>query len=329
MLNLTITVVFLTLIIAIIAGIMLWAPRPKLNAKIPDSRVPKGLSLTALKNWLDHSEATVPGLTPGAEAAISWADAQNPKRTHVCCLYLHGFSATPQETKPVTEQIAAHLAANTMHARLDGHGIKPGMMATAEDWLQSVVDAWDIAQQIGEKVIIIATSTGAPLTVWLASQHIAEDKIHAALFMSPNFKVRSAVAGMLTWPWSHRWVHLIAGKHYEWEPKNEREGIYWTTRYPVHALIEMQKTVDWVRGVDVSRFSIPLATMYMQNDPTIDPTAAIFTHEAWGASHKQLIPVTLDGDQIEHVFVGDITAPHRVDWCVERFIMFLSQIPEA
>jgi hypothetical protein len=42
-----------------------------------------------------------------------------------------------------------------------------------------------------------------------------------------------------------------------------------------------------------------------------------------------LIPVTLDGDQVEHVFVGDITAPHRVGWCVERFILFLSHVPEA
>lgn len=325
MLSLVISIV----IIAIIASLILWAPRAKLNADIPASRVPKGLSLSALKDWLDEREAAVPELTPGAEAAISWADPKNSQRTRLCCLYLHGFSATPQETKPVTEQIASHLGANTMHARLDGHGVKPGMMATAEDWLQSVVDAWDIAQQIGEKVIIVATSTGAPLSVWLASQHVAEDRIHAVLFMSPNFKVRSSIAGLLTWPWSHRWIHHVAGKHYEWEPKNERERLFWTTRYPIHALIEMQKTVDWVRGIDVSRFNIPLATMYMQNDPTIDPTAAVLTHEAWGASYKQLIPVTLDGDQVEHVFVGDITAPHRVDWCVERFILFMSHIPEA
>ena len=43
------------------------------------------------------------------------------------------------------------------------------MKAPAEEWLKSALDGWEIATQIGRNVIIIATSTGAPISVWLTS----------------------------------------------------------------------------------------------------------------------------------------------------------------
>ena len=241
-------------------------------------------------------------------------------------MYIHGFSASPQETTPLTERLASAFESNYIHTRLAGHGISPGMDTTAEDWLQSVVDTWHVAERIGERVVVVATSTGAALSVWLADQVFAKDKIHAMLLLSPNFRLRNPFGPILTWPWSHRWVHLVLGSHYEWQPSNELQAKYWTCRYSINALIEMQKTVDWISRQNFGEFTVPLATMYMKNDPTIHPNTAIRVHEAWGSRVKQLIPVSLDGDAAEHVFVGNITAPHRVDWCVAQFEAFLRQI---
>ena len=42
------------------------------------------------------------------------------------------------------------------------------MEASAEDWLQSVTDGMDLAHRLGERVLIIGTSTGAPLGCWAA-----------------------------------------------------------------------------------------------------------------------------------------------------------------
>lgn len=313
-------------VIFILILVFVSGPRPKLQSKAPRTTVPSGLSLPELDNWLTESEAKVCNLIPDTESKIIWADSDNPSMTTLCFLYIHGFSATRHETSPVTERLASASRANAIYCRLAGHGVKPGMDASAEDWLQSVADAWSIASQLGEKVVIVGTSTGATLAVWLAQQEFTAGRIHALLFMSPNFGIRHHLDFLLTWPWSPKWIHLIVGRERIREPTNELEATYWIHRYSTLAIIEMQKTIDWLNKIDLASCRIPLATMYMKNDDTIDPKATVRVHEAWGANFKQLIPVTLDGDQQQHVFTGYITAPHRVDWCVERFNAFLKQI---
>ena len=88
----------------------------------------------------------------------------------------------------------------------------------------------------------------------------------------------------------------------------------------------MQKTVDFASRLDYGRFSIPLAMMYMVNDTTIHPDTAIEVFERWGARSKTLIKVEPDGDAAEHVFVGEIAAPHRLDWCRDRLNQFLDDL---
>ncbi len=316
----------LTIVVGLVVAICLFAPRPRLDARTTTTKVPDGKSPQALGDWLTESESNVSNIVPGAEATVEWADASDPRTTSMCFLYIHGFSATRQETTPVTERLATAFGANCVHTRLAGHGVTPGMHATAEDWLQSVTDAWHIAERLGEKVVVVGCSTGAVLSVWLAEQSFTSDRIHAFLFLSPNFRIRKRLAFLLTWPWSHHWVPLLIGREHAVEPPNDQAARYWTARYPIQAVIEMQKTVDWFRRLDLSTFNIPLATMYMKNDDVVDPAAAIRAHEAWGAASKRLIPVTLDGDAVQHVFVGNITAPHRIDWCVEHFEDFLRRL---
>jgi esterase/lipase len=50
-----------------------------------------------------------------------WA---NPDKTKTPCaiVYLHGFSATRQETAPLSDLVAAQLGAYLYYTRLAGHG---------------------------------------------------------------------------------------------------------------------------------------------------------------------------------------------------------------
>ena len=66
--------------------------------------------------------------------------------------------------------------------------------------------------------------------------------------------------------------------------------------------------------------------MYMQNDSTIYPPAAISIFNRWGAQLKRIYKVSVDGEATDHVFVGNITAPHRVAWTVETFTAFLEEV---
>ena len=155
------------------------------------------------------------------------------------------------------------------------------------------------------------------------------DRARAARRFLPGFAVFGffgAMAVALTWPLAKHWINLVVGKEIKLDFENDEASMYWTSTYSSLALIEMQKVVDWFTRVDLPSQRIPLATMYMRNDSTISPKAAIDGHNEWGAEKKQLIPVEIDGEKEEHVFVGHITAPARIDWCVGEFSKFLKSL---
>lgn len=283
--------------------------------------------LDELAGWIHEREIKVDNLIEGMAAQIQWADENNHHKTSFSFLYIHGFSAAWPETAPVTERLARHYQANTFQARLAGHGTGPsGMNASAEDWLESVKIAWDIAAKLGDKVIVVATSHGAPLSIWLAQIPEVQARLHALLFMSPNFRVRNRTASMLTWPWAEYWAKYAIGETRSWQPISEAQARVWTHSYSIRALQEMQSVIDWFQNQDLSKLETPLAVMYMKNDPTIHPSAAIKGFNQWAGQPKSLIPVEINADEIEHVFVGDIMAPHRNDWTVSKFIEFLDGI---
>ena len=325
---------FLVPFILALIAIFLFGPRPRLKADNLYSQVPD-LPIEALDNWLAEQEASVDNLVPGTEAHIEWADPANPGKTDYCFLYLHGFSATWEETAPVTSKLAETRKANVLQGRLKGHGQgSDGMLTESEHWCQSVLDQFDIASRIGDKVIIVATSTGATLTAWLLdylieNKPLLAEKIHACLFMSPNFRIRNPFGFLLTWPWSPHWVRFVVGKEHAWEAESEAQARVWTNSYSSRAVIEMQKVVDYAKKIDYSALSTPVAIMYMVNDSTIYPPAAIDVFNRWGSKHKQLIKVEPNGDAAEHVFVGDITNPERNDWCIEKFNYFLDQLESS
>lgn len=314
------------LLILVIASIFFFAPRPTLDPTPPKSGIPDHMDPEELERWLIDYENSHGNVIEGAEATIRWAD--KPAVTDLCIVYVHGFSASRQETAPVTDRIAEKIGANVLYMRLAGHGLESnGMNEPAEAWLQNMIDGWEIASRIGRKVVFVATSTGAPLSLWLSHHVLNPELIHAFVFLSPNFKIRHAIKHFLTLPWSRTWLPLLVGKELSSEPENEKAGRYWTHRYATRAVIEMQKVIDWLSRSPVESRNIPLVTLYMEDDPTIDHNEVIVFHETWDAEHKRLHQVTIDADNPQHVFAGDMTAPHRNDWAVEVCTDFLESIP--
>lgn len=318
----------LSILVFIVIGFLLiafFAPRPRLNPEIPPCQVPQNLNPAELAQWLKDEEHKQPHLISGTQATVAWAD--KPEVTDFCLLYLHGFSASRQEIAPVTEKIATHFGANIVYARLAGHGLsEESMQASAEQWLQSTRDSWELAARLGKKVIIVATSNGAPLALWLHEKLAAPGKIHAMIYLSPNFKLNNPFGFLLTWPWAKSWVPKILGDERVWEPENDLVAQYWSYRYSVHAVIEVQKVVDWASTVKIGGQTTPLATLYMDGDPTISHEAAIKFHNNWPAVNKLLQPVDLDSENPQHVFAGAATAPHRTQWCVDTCVDFLENV---
>ena len=66
-----------------------------------------------LDAWLAAREAAVPDLRPGAEARIVWA-GRTGERTPLSIVYLHGFSASPEEIRAIVSRISVRFVVKSL-----------------------------------------------------------------------------------------------------------------------------------------------------------------------------------------------------------------------
>ena len=284
--------VFLSLLTA---TVWLLTP-PRLEQLSPDAAPTQAMPKTAA------------GLIPDTESRIVWANGE--ARTPWSVVALHGFSATRQETAPLAETVASLLDANLYEARLTGHGLaeQPLTGVRAEDWLQDAADALAAGAAIGDKIIVIGTSTGATLAAAMLDHELAKH-IDTLVMISPNFAPRDPGAQWLTRPAGPLLARLTVGDTRCWEPYNELQARFWSTCYPTNAVVEMMRLVD--RANRLLPASIPqrLLMFYARDDSVISPEAALEIFDATASPQKAALEITDSGDPSQHVLAGDILSP--------------------
>ena len=120
---------------------------------------------TDIDAYIQGTESRISDIRSGTEKQLIWANPESPAKTPYSLVYLHGFSASRQEIAPVSDKVAKALGANLYYARLTGHGRSSEAMAgiTVNALLNDAVEALHIGAAIGDKVILIGTSTGASI----------------------------------------------------------------------------------------------------------------------------------------------------------------------
>ena len=257
------------------------------------------------------AEANVPALRPGCEKQIVWAD-QAAVKTSVALVYIHGFSATGAELRPLPDVIAASLGANVFYARLTGHGQDGAAMgqATIEDWQKDVTEAIEIGQTIGDQIILMGGATGCTLaTLALAQGAQAKAMVH----VSPNFGLRHRMAQLLMdMPGVRRWGHLVAGKTRSFAPISEAHTAFWTPKYPIEAVYPMADAVRAVRHADLQSITTPAMFAYNEADQDVHPTDIKKVISRWGAPvYVKLLEQGPDDDEMGHVMAGDVFSPKQ------------------
>ncbi|WP_245989709.1 alpha/beta hydrolase [Litoreibacter meonggei] len=272
-----------------------------------------------LDAYLARSEAQFDDITEGVEKRIVWAGDKGV-RTPLSIIYIHGFSATSEEIRPVPDKLAQQLGANLFYARLSGHG--RGGLAMAEpvagDWLEDTAEALAIGRRIGDEVIVIATSTGGTATAIAATNPALMAQVKGIAMISPNFRVRSPANVILEWPLARSWAAIVAGTERSFAPINDAHGKYWTTLYPTTALIPMAALVKFARNADYSKVTTPVLFVFSDQDGVVsaETTRAISTK--WGGPVELAPRVMGEGDDpFNHVIAGDILSPGQTDGTVE------------
>ncbi len=276
-----------------------------------------------LDGYLARQEGGFADLVPDTEKKIFWAGKPG-EQTPLALVYIHGFSATRQDTAPLAALVARELHANLFCTRLTGHGRGSEAMAegSVKAWVNDMHEALEIGKRLGRKVALVGCSTGATLALWQAAQGDVE-ALAALVLISPNFGPVDRRTIILTWPWGVQMAELLVGKTRSWQPKNEAQGRYWTHSYPVRALAPMMGLVKKARALDLRRILIPTMILYSPKDTTVDPAAIVSSFDALGAEQKELVAVPVAGDSDQHVLAGDILSPETTAPLAETITDFL------
>jgi esterase/lipase len=203
-------------------------------------------SLQALEDDLKRTEAAEPGIKPGCEATIVWADTAKKEKTKVAMVYIHGFGASHEEGAPVHTNIAKTFGCNLLLARMDEHGVQEGennfAELTADSYIESAERALHTARQLGDSVVILATSAGGALSLYLASKH---PDIKAVVNWSPCIRFASGTSGIMAGPWGIQIARQIrGGNHNDWPYKKDTMRYFWTNHQRFEGLVQFSVFIE-------------------------------------------------------------------------------------
>lgn len=234
---------WLAIFVAILAVVYLLGPNPSTPVYAADlPTVPA--DVTGLENYIATNEAKHK-LRPNNEARIIWANDSLKTKTEYAIVYLHGFSASQEEGAPVHLNIAKKFGCNLYLSRLAEHGIDTTeqlVNLTAEKYWNSVKEAYAIGKQLGNKVIVVGTSTGGTNALHLASVY---PEIHSLVLLSPNVQIFDDNAWIANNPWGLQLGKLITGSSYV-VPKDTRAIYkqYWNSPYRLEAVVNLEEYLE-------------------------------------------------------------------------------------
>ena len=251
---------------------------PKIEKPIIFKDLPKiKLSINEVKSWIHQKELKFINIKEGNESRIIFYDSV-PKKTNLSIVYLHGFSGSSQDGSPVHINTAKKLKSNIYLPRLYAHGLnsdEPLLEYTGEKYLDSAREALAIGKIIGEKVILMCTSTGCSAALALAANH---PQVSALVMYAPNIRITHPLDFVATLPWGLYIARLVEGGKYHyitniWKDKEK----FWTTKYRLEAPIEMQMLLETAMNENIFRkVKVPtLSGFYYKNEIEQDNVVSV------------------------------------------------------
>jgi esterase/lipase len=216
-------------------------------------------------------------------------------------------------------------------ARLSEHGIDTTdalMNMTATSLWESAKEAYAIGKQLGDKVILMGTSTGGTVALELASNF--EDVAGLVLY-SPNIAINNPSAFLTNNPWGLQIARMvIGGKENIIKNKPPEFKKYWNDHYRLESIVELQELLETTMiPSHFNKIKCPLLTLYYfkdekNQDPVVKVSAMkeMFAAVATPANLKRMVAVPEAGN---HVLASPIQSNDIVT--VEKeTALFLEQI---
>ena len=221
----------------------------------------------ALETYIKQNEA-LHKIKPENEARIVWANDSAKQKTEYAIVYLHGFSASQEEGDPVHTNIAKKFGCNLFLSRLAEHGIDTTeelMNLTAEKYWESVKQAYAVGRELGNKVIIMGTSTGGTNALQLAANY---PEIASLILLSPNVAIKDPNAWLANNPWGLQIARMVKGSNYN-TTKDQRDIYkkYWNSHYRLEGIVNLEEYLETTMNpVTFARIKQPVLMLYYYKD---------------------------------------------------------------
>lgn len=232
----------LIVLVAIFASlIILYLIGPKIDQPNFAKDLPEiPADISTIERWVDSREGKQRNIKTDNEAQVVWFDKKFTPTEYVV-VYLHGFGASQQEGYPVHRNLADSLRANLFLARQKGHGLgteSAFKSLTAESYMLSAMEALAIGQKLGDKVILVGTSTGASQAIWLAAQF--PELVESLVLYSPYIALKDELNEQLVLgPWGQTLTKWMMGGDVNHEERADSVAAYWSEDYHVDAYFSL------------------------------------------------------------------------------------------
>lgn len=278
------------------------------NPKTPDYST--GLPLIPATDSIDTYVASLENrhiIKPDNEARVVWANDSVHTKTPYAIVYLHGFSASQEEGNPVHRNLAKQFGANLYLSRLSGHGIDTSdalLNITATNLWETAKEAYAIGKQLGDKVILMGTSTGGTLALQLAAVY---PDIAGLILLSPNIAINDPNAWITNNPWGLQVARLVKGGKLNIIPnKTDEYKKYWNQTYRLEAVTELQELIETsMTKSTFKKIHQPLLTLYYyKNEKEQDPVVKVsemkkmFEEVSTPSSLKRMIAIPNAGSHV-------------------------------
>lgn len=207
--------------------------------------------LINLEAEINSSEKAVKDLKRDNQARIVWADSTKKVKTAYSIVYIHGFGASWAEGEPIHRDLAKRYGANLYLARMHDAGISdPDAFddLTPENFMEGAKRALAIGKVLGDSVIVIGTSAGGLLTVYLAATN---PDLKGVVLYSPCMAVATPALKLVTGPWGRKILHTIMGDHRKPADEEPERSNFWLQSYKTNGLLTLQLTIDAISRPEV------------------------------------------------------------------------------
>ncbi|WP_170782683.1 alpha/beta hydrolase [Ruegeria lacuscaerulensis] len=314
-------------VLAALGGLIFWlGPREEvdLHPTFEPRKFGEGVQV-----YFESVESAFEDIVPGVEKRVIWQEGFKEQRTPVSILYVHGFSASSEEIRPVPDLLAKALGANLVYTRLQGHGRGGSAMAeaTASGWMADMAEGLAAARAVGDRVVVISTSTGGTLAAAAALDAEMTQNVGAMIFVSPNFGINTPGAWIPGLPWARNWLPMLMGETRDVSDTDPERNKYWSLSYPWEAVVPMTRLVDVVNGQDFAQAQVPALFWFSDDDQVVRPDRTHQVAQAWGGpATVNLVAMGEEDDPASHVVAGRLMSPGQTEATVDGMLAWLRSV---